>query len=491
MFGKRILKNTGVQAVGKVITVGLSFFTLSLTTRYLGPEQYGVLSTVTVFLSFFAISSDLGLSLFGLRELAQSRQDAKAILSSLLSLRLVMSLVSAVLALIIGFFLGYSREFLYGLLLMSPTLLFNTATSAISIYFQHNLHMRYVVTGEVVAKAATLAGLIYVVHNHLGLNSIFLLNAFGAGVFTLAVYIFARSHIQMGLNFNFHYWRKALWLSIPLGLASVLNSVYYRLDTIMLSLLNLANSIVPHVSNFEAVGLYQVPYRLIEVIMIFPGLFITSVFPVMAAQSDLGEVWQKRTQKAYDFLLMFAVPLVVFVVMFSPQIIRVIAGTGYEVSAELLRVLIFAVALSFLNALLGFLLVARHRERDVLNLAIVTIILNFLLNLVLIPRFSYYAAAYMSVFSEFLCLAASLWFARQRFHFVPGHMVLAKSALVALLAAPAVYWLPRFAVGVTSHVFLITCLAAGLYALVYFGLLIPVRVIDPAEVRHLLKPSNK
>jgi O-antigen/teichoic acid export membrane protein len=491
MFGRQILKNTAVQTVGKVIIVGLSFFTLTLTTRYLGPEQYGVLATVAVFLSFFAVSSDLGLSLFGLRELAQSKKDAGHILSSLFSLRLIMALVSMGAALLIALLLGYSSEAVRGVAIMAPTLIFNTVTSALSVYFQHKLHMRYVVIGEVISKAASLAGLLFIIQSKMGLDAFFWLNVVTAIVFCATVYWFARSHIRLRLVYDPAYWRTAIWLSIPLGLTTILNSIYYRLDTILLSLLDLANSIVPSISNFQAVGLYSVPYRLIEIIMIFPGLFIVSIFPVMAMQSELGDTWRTRTQRAYNFLILLAVPLVLFVWLFAAQIIHVLAGNGYEVSADLLKILIVAVAISFLNALLGYLLVARHHEKAILKLAVFTISVNLILNLILIPRFSFYAATWTTILSEALGLAISLWLVQRHFHFLPSPFIGAKSFFAALIACVPVYWLAGIQVQAARESFVVLMAAAIVFAAVYFAMLIPLRALSLKEVRETLQLPAK
>jgi O-antigen/teichoic acid export membrane protein len=492
MFGKRILKNTVVLAVGKVIVIGLSFFTLTLTTRYLGPEQYGILGTVTVFLTFFAISTDLGLSLFGLRELAQSQKDEGYILSSLFSLRIVMSLFSMVLAVLIGLLLGYSGQVVTGIAIMAPTLMFNTATSAISIYFQHHLHMRYVAVGEIISKVASLGALLYVIHSKLSLNAFFWINVFGTVVFCAAVFWFARRKVKLRFSFNFPYWRQALWLSIPLGLATVLNTIYYRLDTVLLSLLNVAHSVVPHISNYQAVGLYSVPYRLIEVIMVFPGLFIVSVFPIMAKHTELSDLWARRTQRAYDFLIIFAVPLVFFVWLFATQIIRVVAGPGFELSVDLLKILVFGVSISFLNAFLGFLLVSRHHETDILKLSVVTIISNFILNIILIPYYSFYAAAWTSVFSEALCFIVSIYFIWRRFKLIPSHLTALKSLLAAVVACLPILWIAHLPMTGPAHqVFLIVMGAAAIFALVYFPLLIPLRAVKIQDIRETLQLSGK
>jgi O-antigen/teichoic acid export membrane protein len=492
MFGKRILKNTAVLAVSKVIVIALSFFTLTITTRYLGPEQYGVFGTVTVFLTFFAITTDLGLSLFGLRELAQSKKDAGYVVSSLFSLRAVLSIVAMAAAVLIGLLVGYNQQVITGIAIMAPTLFFNTATSAVSIYFQHNLHMRYVAIGEIISKVASLGALLLVVQSKLSLNAFFWINVLGSVVFFAVVYGFARSRVKVEFSFNLPYWKTAMWLSVPLGLATVLNQIYYRIDTVLLSLMNLTNSSVPHINNFLAVGLYTVPYRLIEVIMVFPGLFITSVFPVMAKFSDLGDLWTKRTQRGYDFLVIFAVPMVLFVMMFASQIIRVVAGPGFELSVDLLKILVAGVGISFLNAYLGFLLVTKHREKDVLTLSVFTIVTNVTLNLILIPRYSFYAAAWTSAFSEFMCFFISLYFVWKRFNFKPSHTVLLKSALAAAIACVPVYWISRLPLPEQARqVFLIAMGAGLLFALVYFPLLLALKAVKLNEIRETLQIPAK
>ena len=66
-IARKILENTFVQVLGKLITALLSIFVLKIITRYLGTSGYGDYTTIYQYLAFFGIIADFGI--LGLSEI--------------------------------------------------------------------------------------------------------------------------------------------------------------------------------------------------------------------------------------------------------------------------------------------------------------------------------------------------------------------------------------------------------------------------------------
>src|SRR5207247_10761462 len=125
-------------------------------------------------------------------------------------------------------------------------------------------------------------------------------------------------------------WVVLLRQALPLGLALMIATIYFRADAVLLSILK-----GPH-----AVGIYGVAYRLLEAVIAFPGFFYVSIFPLLSqsyARRDLGNL-RDVTQRAFDLLVLAAVPVVLGTFVLAPQIVHALAGSGFDAAVTPLRI---------------------------------------------------------------------------------------------------------------------------------------------------------
>ena len=145
----------------------------------------------------------------------------------------------------------------------------------------------------------------------------------------------------------------------------------------------------------------------------------------------------------------------------------------------MLNILIVAVGIIFFGTLFSFGLIALGRQKSLLWISAAGAVINLLLNFILIPRYSYTAAAIITVGTELLVtilMAVAIW---RTIHYLPGSRVALKSLLAALVMAAALWF-------IGSHNLLILLAVA---AVVYFGVLYLVKGISVSEVRALIKKS--
>ena len=60
--------------------------------------------------------------------------------------------------------------------------------------------------------------------------------------------------------------------SVPLGLALAINELYFRADTLIISLYE----------PYDEVGLYTLAYRILEFTLALGTIFLTTVFPLLS-----------------------------------------------------------------------------------------------------------------------------------------------------------------------------------------------------------------
>jgi O-antigen/teichoic acid export membrane protein len=114
-------------------------------------------------------------------------------------------------------------------------------------------------------------------------------------------------------------------------------------------------------------------------------------------------------------------------------------GTGYTQSILTLKILVWAAPPAFLNSALNTLLLAAHKEKAFLWTASICTAFNIAANLILIPRFSFIAAAGVTVATECLLLGQNLYLSKRFL----GHIILPRDAarITAYFALALVaYW---------------------------------------------------
>jgi O-antigen/teichoic acid export membrane protein len=144
---------------------------------------------------------------------------------------------------------------------------------------------------------------------------------------------------------------------------------------------------------------------------------------------------------------------------------------GFEQSIPALRILAPSVALLFVNNAFIYTLTAINRQLDFTRLALVTLAVNVILNLVLIPPYSYLGAAAASTITEIALFAGGWWLLRR--HLASLSVV---GSIAPVLASAAIMGIVVFSFR-TWPLFVVIIVGAAVYLVGLLGL----RALDPEE----------
>jgi O-antigen/teichoic acid export membrane protein len=220
------------------------------------------------------------------------------------------------------------------------------------------------------------------------------------------------------------YWRSLVRGSFALGVSGALAMIYFRVDTLLLALVRPARE----------VGLYGAAYKFIEFAETSASFASTSAFPTLARLSAEADTRLRvAVQRTFDALLAAAIPITVLLLVFPREILEATAGPDFVEGASALRILAPYVLFSFVAGLLWRTLIAARADRTLLVLSIVVLALNVGLNLALLPRYGYNAAAATSVASQIVATLLIAAAVKRAHGFLPG-----LGYLAVLLPAAAV-----------------------------------------------------
>jgi O-antigen/teichoic acid export membrane protein len=427
---RQVAWNTAVQTVGKAAVLLIGAASIALITRYLGPTDYGKYALALAYLQLFGVLADVGLYTLVVREISKQPERTQELVANTLVLRLALSLAVIALASGLSMVLPYDEDTRVAILIAGVPLVLGLVNSSLVVVFQARLRMDRAVISETVGRAATFLAAVLVVILDLGFYAVVGTAAVGALVTLIITATFARRFISLRPQADPRLWRRLLVASVPLGLAIAVNDLYVRADTFIISLLR----------PFDEVGLYALAWRILEVATTLPLVLLTTVFPLLSryVTEDLARA-RRAMQATFGFLVILGVPLAIAGLVLSPHLIELVAGSDFDAAAVPLSLLLVAGAISFVNGLFGFSLIAADRQLDVLRVNLAGLGLNIALNLALVPPYGIDAAAASVIASEVVILGGYLVLVRRRFAFVPRLDPLARAlAAGAVMAAPLV-----------------------------------------------------
>lgn len=405
---RKVAYNTVVQVVGKVITTLASLVMVAALTRHLGVSGYGQYTTVFAYLGFFAVLADFGFFWIFVREIAKPDADTNKITSNILTLRTVVGIVVFGLSVLIALFVPQYASFRLGIMIIALASLFQAMNSTYVGVFQNKLRMDKAAISDVVGRVLILVVTLYLIKIDAGLNSILWAVAVGNFAnFALSAYL-GKIYVHFRPAFDFVYWRKLFVEALPMGVILVLGIIYFKIDSVMLSLMRSATDI----------GIYGPPYKVLEVFQLLPAIFMGNVFPIMTRYIHTGdERIQNVLQKSFDFLTIIAWPLIIGTIFTASRIIGIVAGSDFltahtippvfgvpATSPLALQILVCAVGLSFVSYLFGYLVIAMGKQSKMIWPYVILVVFNIVMNLILIPHYSYIGAAFVTVLTEVLIL---------------------------------------------------------------------------------------
>lgn len=430
---RTLAKNTTVLFVANIVSYLLGFFTTLYTARYLGVEGFGVLSLALAFTGIFNVFTDLGLSILTIREVSRNKSLANKYIGNTTVMKILFAVLTLTLTVFTTKMLGYPQSTSTVIYIITFSIIFGAFSGVFTSIFQAFEKMEYMSVTIILNAVLMLAGILIVIYYHLGIiavASVYLVVSAIILIFNIAIYSwkFFIPKIKVDLKF----WKPTLKESLPFGLSNILIVIYFYIDSVMLSVM-VGNS---------AVGIYNAAYKLIFVTLFIPGVFVTSIFPIMSQHFESSKDNLKlEYEKSFKYLFALGIFIFMYGFIFADKIISIIYGNGYTAAIFALQVLIFVVPIIFITNLFGNILGAVNRQRIMLIVTAANALFNIALNLILIPKFSYIGSSVATVLTEGLGFILMFIYISKYFFKISVAQNILKTVFVGILVTLIMYYL--------------------------------------------------
>ncbi len=394
---KSVAINTVSQLIGRGVSVAATFIVTFLVARQLGADGYGDFVKITTYVALFYLLADFGMNAVYLQQ-AQSRTSWPA----LIGIRTIGGLVLVALAIVIVWLLpdtgsqGYTSLVRLGILLYSPTIVFQAWITTGNAIFQKKLRYDFS-AWAILAGSLTTVGLLWVLLFQWAVPGITaaLLALVAGSIMTAAttMYVALRSSPLPMIHISFGDMKRLLLPSIPLGVTLLFNLVYFRADSVILTLTRPT----------AEVGVYGLAYKVFEVALVFPTFFMNAVYPILLKQ----ERSKFKSIFMHSFLFLLITSLLSLIVIWFAAPAVTLIKSDFAPSVGALRVLSLGLPFFFLTSATMWALIAVKKQSSLVVIYGTAMIVNLVGNIVFVPAYGFMAAAWWTVISEGLVLVVS------------------------------------------------------------------------------------
>ena len=381
-----------LKILGKIISIATGLAVITLLTRSLGAEGYGGFTTVTAYLQFFGIIVDFGLTLIAVQMLSSGEFKEKKLFDNFMTLKVVSSLFIFGLAIIIAWFTNYSDIVKISITIASISFFLNTIQQVYVGWYQKYLIIAKLAIAEVLSKIILLAGVLYIVITRGGLVELMPVLIASSATYLFFSLFFIRDRYRIGFAFDRDVIKEILRRSWPIALGIVFNLIYLKADTIILSFTR----------SQEEVGIYGASFRILEVLITVPMMILGLLLPqfTKAWTEKSISYWKTLYQKTYDLLHVLVWPIALGGIIIAAPIMTLIAGSDFASSIPILQILLLALVGIFLSTLFGHLIVSMNIQKQSIWAYGITAFLALLFYLLVIPYFSFWGAALITLAAE-------------------------------------------------------------------------------------------
>ncbi|MBR0195480.1 MAG: flippase [Paludibacteraceae bacterium] len=386
---QKIVRNLIWAMTGKIVTLLGSFLVGIIVARYLGPEQYGIMSYVISYIAIFQVVANFGLEGIEIREEAKEGADRDVLVGTAFTLKCLLAIITIGITGVTVMITEQESYVRWLIMLYSISMVLNSF-SAIRNYFTALIWNEYVVKTEIMR---TLIGA--------GVKIALLLCKASLVWFIVALlfdsFLIASGYVMAYQKkiASIRKWRidKAtaryyIYQSFPLFLSAVMTTVYMKVDQLMIG----------NMLNKTSTGIYAVACTFVEICIFIPTILSQTITPVLVNnyQQD-KEVYREKAQIFMNITTWICILIAVLISLSSPLIIRYSYGLQYMAAVPVLQLLIFRLIGVASAQISGQLIIIEQTQKYAILRNTAGCIVCIVLNLILLPLYGLYGAAISAV----------------------------------------------------------------------------------------------
>jgi PST family polysaccharide transporter len=393
MFKNRVVKNTGWLIFEHIFRMILSLLVTSIVARYLGTYNYGLINYGLAYITIFLNISSLGIDSILVYEIVSNEKKTGEMIGTAMFMRVISSLISVIFIYTIVSHMNSNNSLLVIITFIQSISIIFASFDLLKYWFQSNLNSKYVVLSKLIAFTLVSSWRIILVA--LKVEVEYFAIATIIETFTAAVVLFISYYKHRGptLKIKLSLMNVLLKKSYLFIVAGLLVSIYTQIDKIMLG----------KMFDISSVGIYTAAMNIAGLWIFIPMAIIESLRPLIMKEKNVSqERYEYLFSKLNSIIIWISIAAAISITLLSKYIIIIIYGRGFLESTPILIILVWSRIFSLLGTTRTIWLISENLKRYVNVLVGIGAIINFSMNLYLIPIYGALGAAIATIIAEFI-----------------------------------------------------------------------------------------
>jgi O-antigen/teichoic acid export membrane protein len=390
------IKNFSWLLLENIIKVVIGFIVTIYVIKYLGPEQFGMLSYALSIVAISAPFATLGTESILFRNIIKDNDNEKTLMQTVRYIRLVTSLIISSILLVV-FYFYFDKVIIFYIAII---LLLSVVLQSFMIYREYFAafeKVKYITFSSIISMIVTNSyrvalillkakliwfAVAYVIEKIVSIGSL--------------KYFYQKISDNKKLVFDKNIAKQMIKDSWPLMFTTFAGVLYLQIDQVL----------IKYYLGFEQVGIYATAVKIIMLLYVIPTILSNILYPrIMQWHKELSNTeYIKKMNLIYFFNFLIAILILSFFILFGEWIMLFLFGEEFVASVEVLLIYSFGLIFVFFAANNNKLLMIDNLQKLMLGRNILGLILNIILNIILIPKCGINGAAYATVITEIFIL---------------------------------------------------------------------------------------
>ncbi|GEM_PF-5841658 len=391
-----LVRNASINIITEITTSVFGIVLFMVAGRILGPERIGIFSLAMTLGVLWGQLPNFGFDKLVARDIGREHSQAAYYFSYITTTKVYLMLIAMVGVVITCFAMGYEPLKRNVVLILSFTAFLQTFMVYFNSYFRAFQRAEYEAYIRIIMRTGNMILGVSVLYAGFGLIGFSLSQTFMAFIaIFMGLFFLKRKFIKLSLRWNITESKKFLINSFPFVLLSVLVMLYVSIGILILNIFK----------GDYATGIFSAAGKLAQVMLFFPTAVTAAFLPIMSKlHSNRGDyesdLFDRIYGYAFKYMAIIGIAIAAGFSVLSEPICVFLYGTKFIESGVALRILGWAMAISFLNTVMANTIIAVGKEKLLLYISVGAVLLNVLFNLWAVPRYSYAGAAFANVITE-------------------------------------------------------------------------------------------
>lgn len=387
----KLLKNFLQAGSGNIVGQILMFLIVAYLGRVLGPKGYGVFNFAQAYLFYFYILTDLGLSLYCIKQ-ANQVENSTRVFQDIFTLRFYLSIFSTILFFLSIFFIDKSPAEKNTLYLMGLSIFFNGIF--IDSFFTAKNNMKYIGVSQFLKNALFYLICLLLVHEKTDVGKASI--AFSVGFFVSSAYLILRFKKVYSFKLLIKPSKNLIQIlktAFPLAFSLLMIQVNNNFDIIYLSF----------VKDQSLVGYYSAAYKIINFLIAVLVIYFNASYGTIAElfKKDRKEL-NKFITNFYKIGILFVAPITLGGIVLSNQLMVFVYGNSFKESGILFALLVPLILIRMVTSTYTGVLIMADKSKQLSFSVAIGALINIVLNIIFVPRFGAVGSAVATLVCEII-----------------------------------------------------------------------------------------